>query len=152
MKRTIKRAAIGFLAWMVLCSIISTMIAWPLSPDRLFVTQSLLDKMGSLEAALVAHLLLSGLFGAVCMAGESFYDIESWSMLQAAAAHFSTMMLAYVPIALCLGWLQPNPRSIALSILVMAVGYVLIWLVLYLQYKRTTQQLNELLEETKNQD
>ncbi len=137
---------------MVLCSLISVIKLWPLSPDQLFVTQELINKTGSLERALLVYLLLVGLYGAVCMAGTSFYDIESWSMLKAAIVHYSTMVVAYVPMALYLGWISPSLQAIAMTLLVLAGIYAAIWLVLYLRCRRTTQQLNELLEKTKARD
>ena len=74
------------------------------------------------------HLLLGGLYGAVAMGGSVAYDVEKWSIARATATHFLLMFGLYCLLVLSMGWFRIEDPVFWIVIAVMAVGYILIWL------------------------
>ena len=89
------------------------------------------------------HLLLGGLYGAMAMGSSVAYAVEKWSIARATATHFLLMFGLYCLLVLSMGWFRIEDPVFWIVIAVMAVGYVLIWLLQYLAYKRKVQQMND---------
>ena len=81
--KALRRGAIGFLIGILM----SLAISW-LSQDGKLVSDTLVERVGSETGALILDLALSGFFGAVCMAGTVFYEIEHWSLAKATFLHY----------------------------------------------------------------
>ena len=92
---------------------------------------------------LLAQLIGSGINGAVCMAGSSVYDLESWSLMKATVIHFLIVMTSIFTSSELLGWF---PHEIFLiTFLSFTAGYFLVWLFNYLLWKKRINQLNSQL-------
>ena len=104
---------------------------------------------GGLRATL-PDIVLGGLYGAVAMSSAVVYDIEKWSIARATAVHFLLVVGLYCLLAFSMGWFMIEEPVFWIVIAAMVVGYILIWLFLYLAYRRKIQQMNEDLKTMKS--
>ena len=137
-KRFWKMAALGFLLGVAVNSLISALAAGgsPVAPE-------LLERIGSLRWAMLLEFVLVGVCGAACMAGTVLYDAERLPLAAATALHCAICVGLFIPMALFLGWC-----SSAAEVLIMAgcqlFVFFLIWLILYIRYRKEIRQLNEM--------
>lgn len=147
-ERTVKRAAFGFLLGMVVGVFIVVAMGFA-NGGALVLPRPLLAACGSEAGALLAQMLLSGAFGAVPMAGVTFYELDSWGMLKQAVVHYATYTPTFLVIGVVVGWLDPTLADFAIIAGFFAVGHTIIWLIMYARYKAEVAKLNELLSESK---
>lgn len=95
--------------------------------------------------ALVLHLIVSGLLGAISMGGSIVYDIESWGVFRATFIHYFLCMSAFILSSTLLNWFE-NWQSLAVMLVIMTVIYACIWLGEILYWKKTVSGLNEQLK------
>ncbi len=145
-QKIIKLAGIGFLIGIAVGNIIALFPFLSGKRDFVPVSPGLTEKLGSAESAFLVQTLLSGLLGAVSFAGMLFYERDDWTMLQSAVIHWLLIMLVYFPIALYCGWISEEPREMLLMALIMTAAYALIWLFMYLRYRKQAEELNRELE------
>lgn len=138
------RACIGFLFGIALMFLIPPILNGTPIGGSIY-SEELLQRVGSPEAATAVSLLVMGLFGAFCMGGTLFYEIESWPLALATAAHYLVMALGYLIPNRLLCWNMPVKQLLAVESC-MALGFCIIWLIMYLRYKREVRELNELNE------
>ena len=88
--KILKLALIGFVLGMLIGNLISYLSADKSAEPLVIVSQVLIRRTGSVEAAMIVNTLLSGILGAVCMAGVIFHDPEvyDWGLTKAAVLHF----------------------------------------------------------------
>jgi len=143
MKSALKRAAVGFLIGIA----VGFLISWFTKGERetLFPPE-FIDRMGGLTMACIIQGLVSGFYGAVCMAGTICYDIDRWSLARATFTHYLIIAMLYVPISLIMGW-AGNVTDILIVEAFQLVGFFLIWLIMYLRYRAEVKELNELMKE-----
>ena len=135
--RMIRRIILGFL----LGTAIGNLIAWFFGS---YVSSMLVARMGSVPAAILVQSLVSGLYGSFALAGTLFYDIEQWSLTRSSVMHFLVIAVLYVPAAMFLGWAD-SATEILIVEGILLVAYFIIWLVIYLRYKKEVRSLNEML-------
>ena len=135
--RLIKRMRLGFL----LGAAIGNLIAWFFGS---YVSSVLVARMGSVPAAILVQSLVSGLYGSFALAGTLFYDIEQWSLTRSSVMHFLVIAVLYVPTAMFLGWAN-SATEILIVEGILLVAYFIIWLVIYLRYKKEVRSLNKML-------
>lgn len=141
--KTLRRAGIGFLLGIVIGNIIPMLGgAWNESG---FISASMLliERVGDVTLAIIIQNIVSGVFGAICFGGMSFYDIESWPLALATVSHCVVIIIFFLPIALLLGWVS-TPAEILIMIGLQLVIYFLIWLIIYMNYRKQVKKLNEL--------
>ena len=144
--KALRRGAIGFLIGILM----SLAISW-LSQDGKLVSDTLVERVGSETGALILDLALSGVFGAVCMAGTVFYEIEHWSLAKATFLHYLIVILCFPPLALFLGWVS-KPAEILIMTGIQTVCFFLIWLFMYLRCRAEVKELNELNAKQEQKD
>ena len=135
--RLTKRMILGFL----LGAAIGNLIAWFFGS---YVSSVLVARMGSVPAAILVQSLVSGLYGSFALAGTLFYDIEQWSLTRSSVMHFLVIAVLYVPAAMFLGWAD-SATEILIVEGILLVAYFIIWLVIYLRYKKEVRSLNKML-------
>lgn len=128
---------LGFL----LGAAIGNLIAWFFGS---YVSSMLVARMGSVPAAILVQSLVSGLYGSFALAGTLFYDIEQWSLTRSSVMHFLVIAVLYVPAAMFLGWAD-SATEILIVEGILLVAYFIIWLVIYLRYKKEVRSLNKML-------
>lgn len=146
-KKLLIRSAIGLLGGIVVGVLISLLTSVGTGAARLY-SEGLMERVKDAKIALLLQLLLSGLYGAICMGGTVVHDIESWPLLRACLIHYAICVLPYPPIALLLGWCR-GAAELFLMIGIITVVYFLIWLILYLIYRAQVRELN-LINQSRN--
>ena len=151
LKKILKMAGIGFLLGIVIGNLIAFLTGNSDTGGVTFAPQKLLDMAG--DKAIVAMLLqslFSGLYGAACFAGMSFYEIERMPLATATALHCALIILLFVPISLCLGWVSKIETLLMISG-IQLVCFFIIWLIMYAGFKKQVKELNELQEKNRDQ-
>lgn len=95
------------------------------------------------------NLLLSGIYGAVAMGSSIVYDIEKWSIARATATHFLLVFALYFLLVISMGWFSLSDPVFWIVVGAMVAGYILIWLLQYLSYKRQIREMNDELKKLK---
>ena len=145
-RKFLKYIGIGFLIGSAVGNIIALHPFLFGSKDLTPVSPALTEKLGSAESAFLIQTLLSGRLGAVSFAGMLFYDRDDWPMILSAVIHWLLIMLFYFPIALYCGWISEDPREMLIMALIMTAAYVLIWLFMFLHYRKQAEELNQKLD------
>ena len=151
LKKTLKMAGIGFLLGIVIGNLIAFLTGNSDTGGVTFAPQKLLDMAGG--KAIVAMLLeglFSGLYGAVCFAGMSFYEIGRMPLAAATALHCALIVLLFIPISLFLGWVSKIETLLMISG-IQLVCFFIIWLIMYAGFKKQVKELNELQKKNRDQ-
>ena len=152
LKKTLKAAGIGFLLGIVIGNLIAFLTGNSDTGGITFAPQELLDMSGgNAVIAMLLQSLFSGLYGAVCFAGMSFYEIERMPLAVATALHCALIVLLFIPIALLLGWVSQIETQLIISG-IQLVCFFIIWLIMYIGFKKQVKELNELQEKNENQE
>ena len=150
LKKTLKAAGIGFLLGIVIGNLIAFLTGNSDTGGITFAPQKLLDMSGgNAVIAMLLQSLFSGLYGAVCFAGMSFYEIERMPLAVATALHCALIVLLFIPIALLLGWINQIEMQLIISG-IQLVCFFIIWLIMYAGFKKQVKELNELQEKNEN--
>ena len=124
--KTLKRAGIGFLIGVVIGDLIAFVTGTSSTGGVSFTSQQLLDMSGgSAVVAMLLQSLFSGLYGAVCFAGISFYDVDRLPLAAATALHCAAIVLLFIPVSLILGWTS----SIVENLIVMGIQLVAFFII-----------------------
>ena len=152
LKKTLKAAGIGFLIGMIVGNVIAFLTGNSGTGGVTFASPQLLDMAGGNgTVAMLLQSLFSGLYGAVCFAGMSFYEIERMPLAAATALHCALIVLLFIPIALLLGWVSDIGTLLIISGMQL-VGFFIIWLIMYFGYKKQIRELNEMQKGFNNKD
>lgn len=146
--KTLKLAGIGALMGVVVGVIIVIAMGFA-NGGTLALPPTLLALTGSEAGALLAQMLLSGVYGAIPMAGVMFYELDEWGLLKQAVVHYATYTVAFLAIGVVVGWVDPTLADMGLMAGIFAVCHAVIWFIMYSRYKAETKELNALLQETK---
>ncbi len=103
-------------------------------------------------ASSLPGILLGGIPGAIAMGTAVIYDVEEWSLLRATVTHFLIIMGTMLLSCFVLKWFEPWSISFWIMLAAELVGYVIVWLVMYLCYKKQVRKLNKLLKENQERD
>ena len=141
LKSFLKRAGIGALTGIAVDVFISALSAGSFTaPPILF------EWFGSERAALVTELILTALYGAICMGTTVIYDSEVMSKLPLSLMsllHCFICIAPFVPLSLLLGWCR-SAAEILIVVGIQLVVYFIIWLIMYFQYKKQIKELNDI--------
>ena len=144
LKKTLKAAGIGFLIGVVVGNLIAILTGNSDTGGVTFASSQLLDMAGG--SALVAMLLqslFSGLYGALCFAGMTLYDVDRLPLAAATALHCGIIVLPFIPISYLLGWVGGINETLIIAVLQIA-AFFMIWLILYFAYKKQVRELNNI--------
>ena len=94
------------------------------------------------------QILLGGIPGAIAMGTTVIYDIEKWSILRVTVTHFLIVMVVTLLASYVLKWFEPWSTPFWIMIAAEAVGYILVWIIMYSCYKAKVRKLNETLKES----
>lgn len=150
LKSILRRASIGFAIGIVIGNLIAILTGTSATNGITFASKQLLDMAGGNPVvAMILQSLFSGLYGAICFAGMTSYDVERLALAAATTIHAALIILTFIPIALLLGWVS-NIIEILIIACVQLVAFFIIWLIMYLIYKKQVKELNELMNKTKD--
>lgn len=142
-KSILIRAAVGFALGALMALLLGLV-------NSKFCSGELAASVGGEGTAIALQFLGSGLYGAACMVGTLFYDVERWSLALATALHYLIIAVGLVLCNLLLKW--GMGAGILLTVLGgQTVGFFLIWLIMCLRYRAQVKELNE-LQKQRNQN
>ncbi len=144
---TLKRAGFGFLLGMIVGVFIVIGMSFG-AGGSIVVPHKLIALTGNEAGALLAQVLISGAYGAIPMAGVTFYELDSWGLLKQAVVHYASYTAAFMLFGYAAGWVE-NASEMAFVAGIFAVGHAIIWTIMYIRYRAETKELNELLQEAK---
>lgn len=147
-KKILKLALLGFVLGMLIGNLIAYSFADKSVQPLVIVSSALIRRTGSVKAAMITQTLLSGLLGAISFAGTVFYDPElfDWGMTRAVTSHYLLVMSVNIPIAYFCGWFPFSFKNLLIWIAIMTFCYFIIWLIMFLRYRKETNELNEILK------
>ena len=96
------------------------------------------------------YLAMSGLLGAVNVGTTTIYSLERWSILRCTLTHFAIAMTSVCAIGFSQGWFSLHDPVTLWILLGEVAAYVVIWLIMYLSYKREIRRINEALKAWKD--
>ena len=118
---------------------------------KVLIPQYLLDMAGSEANALLVQMAVSGLYGAICMAGVALYDIESWGLLKTPIVHYLICTASFFVIGLKMGWVGLNAADFGIVAGVFTVVYFIIWMIMYTRYRSEVKELNDMIQTRSDQ-
>ena len=77
---------------------------------------------------------------------QAIYQIDRLPIISAILIHGAVLYLAYLIMYLMNDWIPRNLESLSIFTIIFIVGYVLIWVGIYLFTKRRTNNLNKKLK------
>jgi hypothetical protein len=149
-RTTIKHAVTGFFIGMPVGVVILLILSYSNSGGELVFSELMLVKGGSEAGALALQVFLSGILGAICWAGMTFYEIECWGMLKSFIVHYAVILTSFIIIGLNSDWIAPDAGDIGFMALILGAAYFVVWLIIYLHYRSSVRQLNVEFQELTN--
>ena len=124
-------------------------------PMVLAVVYGILQRCGVVET-LSVHRVFVGIFSLTVLAFvaggmNAVYQIERLPLMVAILIHGAVLYLGYLGTYLLNGWLEWGALPILVFSGIFALGYLVIWVIIYSIIKRNTEKLNKILQE-KQQD
>ena len=81
---------------------------------------------------------------AFLVAGSSmFYQIEHWGLTKASLLHALSLYVAYLCCYLLNSWIAFDIINVLIFTGIFIVGYLVIWLIIYISIKHTEKKLNK---------
>lgn len=147
-KRILLHLSVGLAAGVVIGDLIA-LITGSLGGEGISLVSAAAKKAYGLVGAVLLQNILSGLLGAASVGGMLFYAEEKWGLAGATVLHFCVIYAVYALCAWLMGWLPPRPAAYLISFAAMAAVFAVIWLVMYLRWKKTVREWNEDLKKYK---
>ena len=127
-----------------------------LGPTVLAVLYLILQYNGVVDS-LTVHEVCIGIFSLSALAFiaggmNAVYQIERLPLMIAVFIHGGVLYLSYLAAYLVNGWLEWGTTHILVFTGIFAVGYLLIWAVIYAIMKRNTNEVNKLLKKKQHMD
>ena len=148
--RLVNKLALGFIFGAVSGTLIVLLINIIAKSSYHIATPDLAEAIGT-EAAVILQILLSGLYGLVCIGGTEFFRIEKWSLLRSTMTHLVCILVSFTAIGLILRWIRFDLPSL-LFLLTIAVTYFIIWIIMSIRWKRSIREMNSELEKYKKEN
>lgn len=97
------------------------------------------------DRSFALHIAMSGLHGLIPCGAMTVYEIESWGLTKSTIVHATITLATILAIELPMKWFTWN-AEFAMAMLIYVVIYMFIWLMNYLYWKRTVNELNDHLK------
>ena len=147
LKAIIRKAELGFSIGLLLGNGIAMLTGSLGAGELVLVSGKLLDMTGNMALAFLIQSILSGLYGALTFGTIVFYEIESWPLTVATAAHALVVIGSFVPLSVFLGWASEEPIGFLIMIGCQILGFFILWIIMYSIYKKQVKELNELQQQ-----
>lgn len=131
------------------------MTACGFGPLVLAVLYFILHRQGVIETLTVDQVCL-GIFTISALAFVAggmnvIYQIERLPLMVAILIHGGVLYVGYLVTYLANGWLEKDASPILMFTGIFALGYLVVWAVIYFVTKRNTEKVNELLKQKQQQ-
>ena len=137
-KKALKLAGFGFVLGIAVCTVISILMS-----DGVPASNELIERIGTVKAALLIQALLSGIHGAICMGTTVIYDAEKLPLALMSLIHCVICVGLFIPVSLFLCWTKGLPETLIMTA-VQTASYFVIWLIMNIIYKKQIKELNEM--------
>ncbi|MGI6326759.1 MAG: DUF3021 domain-containing protein [Saccharofermentanales bacterium] len=142
------RSLIGFVTGALVVHVITLLVNYFGRGQYLICMPKLTERFGP-AGAIVVQTILAAIFGMVALGGMCLFDIEKWSLLRASVVHCALILFTYIIVGLLLHWFSFDIIPILIMACIIIFVYALIWLIMYIAWKREIRQMNRLAEEYK---
>jgi len=125
--------------------------AWGFGPIVLAVVYLILSRSGAVDTLTVTQVCV-GIFSLSALAFiaggmNAVYRLERLPLMAAVLIHGAVLYVSYLAVYLLNSWLAWGTAPITVFSAVFAVGYLVIWAVIYAFIKRNTARINAILRE-----
>lgn len=145
-KRLITKSLIGFVIGALVVHVITLLVNYFGSGQYLICMPELMERVG-LVGAVVLQTFFGAIFGMVALGGMCLFDIEKWSLLRASMVHCALILVTYLTIGLLLHWFTFDIIPLLITSAIIVLVYALIWLIMFVIWKREIKKMNRLAEE-----
>jgi hypothetical protein len=115
----------------------------PIVAGIVFLIISLFEQI-SLTGAEVFNVILSTYLLAFVHAGASvFNQIKEWTLLKTITIHSITLYFVYIFCYLVNSWIEFSWLGILFFTLIFALTYLVVWSIVYIVIKQTTNAMNK---------
>lgn len=128
-------------------------IAAGVGPIVLAVVYLILQASGEIEALTLTEVCI-GIFSLTALAFiaggmNAVYQIERLPLVTAILIHGVVLYIGYLCTYLVNDWLKPDTIAIIIFSAIFAVGFLVIWAIIYSIIRRNTKKLNNILNENR---
>lgn len=145
-KRLMTMSFIGLSIGALLVHVITLLVNYFVRNKYLICMPALSESLGS-SGAVIIQTVLGAVFGMVAIGGMCLFDIEKWSLLRASVVHCAFILVTYITVGLPLHWFSFDIIPLLIMAGIISSIYALIWLIIYVIWKREIRQMNCLAEE-----
>lgn len=78
---------------------------------------------------------------------NAIYQIERLPLMVAIFIHGAVLYISYLVTYLLNDWLRSGTAPILIFTVIFVVGYLAIWVIIYLVHRKSTDKINQMLEE-----
>lgn len=128
-------------------------IAAGVGPIVLAVVYLILQASGEIEALTLTEVCI-GIFSLTALAFiaggmNAVYQIERLPLITAILIHGVVLYIGYLCTYLVNDWLKPDTIAIIIFSAIFAVGFLVIWAIIYSIIRRNTKKLNNIINENR---
>lgn len=131
------------------------MVACGFGPIVLAVLYLVLHRQGVIETLTVDQVCLEiftiSALAFVVGGMNVIYQVERLPLMVAILIHGGVLYASYLVTYLVNGWLEKDATPILTFTGIFALGYLVVWAVIYFVTKRNTEKVNELLKQKQQQ-
>ena len=127
------------------------LIAAGFGPIILAILYLILQHTGTIETLTINEVCI-GIFSLTALAFIAggmnvIYQIEKLPLMLAILIHGSILYISYLATYLINNWLEMGAAPILVFTGIFILGYIVVWVIIYLTTKRKTEKINRILKE-----
>lgn len=150
MKTIIRGIVIGVFVGLVISIIHSYLFGggyyYPMSPNS--GSGNFLYQHVSETTVFIIALLCWSLIGTMFTVSSKIFQKENWSVLKMTTAHFSIVIIFFLPLSMLSGWYPFKLQSILMFIVIFLIIYAFIWCLMFfisfIRIKKINRKLKDL--------
>lgn len=150
LKEMIKRASLGFCFGILFQNVIFVLQSALYGQGYYLVaTPDLLSLCGTEFNAVLFQLGCTGFMGLLFSASTLIFTADRFSLAQATALHFLLITPTGTAIGWYCNWIHRTSAGLAVWLIRFIVIYVIIWVSMFMYYRKKTREINEELSKSR---
>jgi hypothetical protein len=151
-KKALIRGLIGFPGGVTICLVITIIESLIVGDGRFYAcVPEFVELAGSEIMAVILQTVLAGLVGSVYGAASVIWEMEDWSIAKQSGIFFAIAAVTMMPIGYLLNWMEHSVTGIVSFYLIFLVIFVMIWITMYLIWRRKVRELNQDVQKRKSE-
>lgn len=151
LKKIIKRFTIGFIIEVFVTYLITIINSLLIGDGNFYyVTPGLLKTCKTIIGAVTLQFFLSGFLGAIMGTSTIIWEVDKWSLTTQTILHFFVITISMLIIAYLCYWMPHSVKGLIYWIGMFIIVYIIIWIIVYCNYKHKINQINKTLSEKGN--